>query len=133
MLDHTADLGVRVRGNTLEGLFENAAWALFDNLVELKDVGEDLREAVAVQGADLPELMVNWLNQLLFLWESRLLLFRRFRIDTISGTSLSGGAWGENYDADRHELLTDIKAATYHNLAIEEQNGLWTAEIILDT
>jgi len=133
MLDHTADLGVRVCGDTLEGLFETAAFALFDNLVELKEVGEDVQEAVAVQGMDLPELMVNWLNQLLFLWETRLLLFSRFRIDTMGDTVLAGRAWGEYYDADRHELLTDIKAATYHNLRIEERNGLWTADIILDT
>ena len=132
-LEHTADIGFRVLGETLEQLFEHAAFALFDSLSELNDVHEKLQEEVRVQGMDLPELMVNWLNQLLFLWETKLVLFKRFSIQKISDTELAASAWGEKYSSNRHELLTDIKAATYHQLKVEEKEGFWTAEIILDT
>jgi SHS2 domain-containing protein len=77
--------------------------------------------------------MVNWLNQLLFIWETRLVLFKRFHIHKMFPTSLQAEAWGEAYEPDRHELLSDIKAATYHNLRIEEHQGFWSAEIVFDT
>jgi SHS2 domain-containing protein len=133
LINHTADIGIRVLNETLEGLFEQAAFALFDNLAELKNVKEGVYHEIQVTGMDLPELMVNWLNQLLFLWETRLVLFRRFHIHKVNQTAMQARAWGEKYDPDLHELLGDIKAATYHNLRIEQHQGLWSAEIIFDT
>ena len=132
LIDHTADIGIRIRNKALKGLFENAAFALFDNLADLKKVEEALCEVIHVKGLDLPELMVNWLNQLLFLWETRLVIFKRFDVHEMSHTMLKAEVWGERYKTDRHDLLADIKAATYHNLRIEQHQGIWSAEIILD-
>ena len=131
-MDHTADLAIRVRGRTLANLFENAAFTLFDNMAALQDIQEELKEKMTVEGIDLQELMVNWLNHLLYLWDTRHLIFKRFRIHNMSQTFFEATAWGEAYQPDKHELLTDIKAATYHNLRIEEHPGVWTAEILLD-
>jgi SHS2 domain-containing protein len=131
-IDHTADMAIRVHGDSRENLFENAGYALFDSLVELSGVHDRIQEKISVTGTDLPELMVNWLNQLLFLWETRFLLLRRFSMETMGEQDLTAWGWGETYDSNRHEILTDIKAATYHNLTIQEKEGLWTAEIVLD-
>ncbi len=132
ILDHTADMAVRIRGDSLSQLFERAAFALFDNLVELDGVAETHEERIQVEGQDRPELMVNWLNQLLFLWESRLLLFKRFEVTQVSDTSLSARAWGETYDDTRHAVLTEVKAATYHQLQLEETAGGWRAQLVFD-
>jgi SHS2 domain-containing protein len=130
--DHTADLGLRVHGKTLEELFSNAAYALFDTMADLQDLGFDVKKQIAVEGLDLPELMVTWLNQLLFLWESELILFGRFEVHRVSDSSLEATVWGERYEQSTRELFTDIKAATYHNLSIKQGKGYWTAEIVLD-
>ncbi len=131
-LDHTADIAVRIRGDTAAQLFERAAFALFDTLVEINGVAESEEEQIAVEGADLAELMVSWLNQLLFLWESRLLLFKRFEVNGLSDTRLTARAWGETYDETRHTVLTEIKAATYHQLRVEKGPGGWHAQIVFD-
>ncbi len=131
-LDHTADIAVRVRGDTLPQLFENAAYALFDTLVELDGVAEAREEIIQVDGADLAELMVTWLNELLFLWESQLLLFKRFEVTELTDTRLTARAWGELFDEAHHALLTEIKAATYHQLRVEKVGTRWSAQLIFD-
>ncbi len=131
-LDHTADIAVRVRGATLPQLFEHAAFALFDTLAELDGVAESHEEHIQVAGADRAELMVTWLNQLLFLWESRLLLFKRFEVTGLTDTRLTARAWGEVYDEARHTVLTDIKAATYHQLRVENVANGWRAQLVFD-
>jgi SHS2 domain-containing protein len=131
-MDHTADLAIRVYGNHRGEIFENAAYALFDNLVDLKGVRPIIRQEIEVSAEDLPELLVSWLNHLLFLWETRGLLFKDFKVRSVDPETLKASAWGEVFQAGDHEILTEIKAATYHNLHIEEDRGLWQAEIILD-
>ncbi len=133
MIEHTADIGFRVRGESLQKLFENAAFSLFDNVAELKNVQEDRREEVQLNGIDLPELMVTWLNHLLYLWETKLVLFKRFSVQDVNETALKALVWGQAYRPEQHDLLTDIKAATYHRLRIEQEGNHWIAEIILDT
>ncbi len=133
MIDHTADIGIRVREETLQQLFENAAFSLFDNVAELQNVQEEFCEEIRLEALDLPELMVSWLNHLLYLWETKHILFKRFSIPKIKETALEAHVWGELYQPMRHELLTEIKAATYHNLRIEQEGTHWIAEIILDT
>lgn len=91
-----------------------------------------LEEKIMVEGIDLQELMVNWSNHLLYLWDTRHMIFKRFHVLHMSRTALEAAAWGEAYKPGSHELLTDIKAATYHNLLIEKHAGVWTAEILLD-
>jgi len=132
IMNHTADLAVRVRGKTLVNLFENAAFTLFDNMAAMQNVQEKCEEKILVEGMDIQELMVNWLNHFLYIRDTRYMIFKRFEIQDMSRTFLEAAAWGEAYQPGRHEWLTDIKAATYHNLRIEEHAGVWTAEILLD-
>ncbi len=132
VIDHTADVGIRVRDKTLPLLFERAGYALFDMMVELCHVKKVVAETILVEGMDLPELLVSWLNHLLFLRETKNLLFRKFQVHELTGISLRATAWGEEFDPERHEFYREIKAATYHNLDLRKQEGLWQAEVILD-
>lgn len=130
--EHTADVGLRARGETLEDLFANAASGMFEILTELGNVDPTVGEEVRLEAFDLAELMVNWLNELLFRWESEQVLFTRFDVHEIKKTALEATVWGKPYDPKRHEVFADIKAATYHNLSIEKQGEIWLAEIVLD-
>ncbi len=128
-LDHTADVGIRAYGATLEELFGNAAAGMFSVIADpekVKPVGE---VEVRVQGGDLVELMVNWLQELLFLHETQHLLLCEFDV-ALDGLTLRAHARGERIDKRRHELRAVVKAVTYHHLKVDPKKGV--AEVIFD-
>jgi SHS2 domain-containing protein len=132
LLDHTGDIGIRVWADNLKGLFQEAARALFDIITDRKKVVARLKREVAVQGSGKEELMVAWLNELLYLHEVEELLFCDFALSKIEQGSLQGVARGEKFREGHHHLKTAIKAVTYHLLEVKEQDGRWQAQIIID-
>ena len=130
--DHTADLGVRVFGQTCEEVFTNAAYALFDLRTDLSDVRENLSYDLRLEAADREELLVRWLSELLSLSESRGYLFKNFSFSHLNQASLRAVARGEVFDPSRHKFKMEIKAVTYHQLELKEKDGKWEARVILD-
>jgi SHS2 domain-containing protein len=130
--DHTADLGIRIFGRTYEEVMTNAAYALFDLLTDLDRVQETLSCAIHVEAAEREELLIRWLNELLFLCESQGYLFKRFHFSHLDQTSLKAVAHGEIFESSRHEFKTEIKAVTYHQVAIRENDGAWEGRVIFD-
>jgi SHS2 domain-containing protein len=132
LLDHTGDIGIRVWADNLKGLFAEAARALFDIITDRKKVAVRLKREVSVQGSGKEELLVAWLNELLYLHEVEGLLFCDFALSQIEKQSLQGVAKGEKFQEGHHRIKTAIKAVTYHLLQIKEHDGLWQAQIIFD-
>jgi SHS2 domain-containing protein len=130
--EHTADLGIRVFGRTYEEVFANAAYALFDFLTNLDNVGESLSCKIQVEAVDPEELLVRWLSELLFLSESRGYLFKDFSFSHLDQTSLQAEAHGETFDPSRHKLKAEVKAVTYHQVEVKEKDGRWEARVIFD-
>jgi len=130
--DHTADLGIRVFGRTLEEVFVNAAYALFDQRADLRKVQGKISREISVQGADREDLLVRWLGELLFLAESRGYLFNEFCMRRLDSTSLEAVARGEIFDPSRHRFKTEIKAVTYHQVGVKETQEGWEARVIFD-
>lgn len=128
-LDHTADVGIRAHGATLDELFAAAAAGMFSLVADLRKVRAVGEVEVRVKADDLEALMVRWLSELLFLHETQRLLLKEFDV-RIDGTSLDARARGETIDKKRHELKLNIKAVTYHRLRIDRKAGL--AEVIFD-
>ncbi len=128
-LDHTADVGIRAYGATVEELFENAAAGMFSLIVDLEAVAARGEVEVRVTGEDLESLMVNWLQELLFLHETQHLLFCEFDV-AIDGLDLTGRVRGGAIDKRRHELMLAVKAVTYHRLKVDSDKGV--AEVIFD-
>ncbi|MFN4260007.1 MAG: archease [Gemmataceae bacterium] len=130
--DHTADLGLRVRAADLDTLFVEAALALFSAIVDnLADVQPKQAVTVALTSDDREYLLFDWLNELLFRWDTEHLLFGRFEVQ-VTDTSLTGTAWGEPLDPARHRLGHEVKAITYHGLRVEPTADGWLAEVIVD-
>jgi len=130
--DHTADLGLRIRAPDLDGLFVEAATALFSIIVE--DVATVApKQAVGIELAnDDPEfLLFDWLKTLLYHFDAEHLLFSRFEVH-IDAAGLKGRAWGEPLDRSRHELSHEVKAITYHGLRVERSDDGYLAEVIVD-
>ena len=131
-IDHSADLGFIARGPTLEALFVNAAEALFGVLVSLKTVFLREQRSVEVTATSLDSLLVSWLNELLYLFDTESLLLRKFHIDSMNHRNLQATVRGEFVDPLRHQIKTGIKAVTYHEVYVEKRQGLWEGKIILD-
>jgi SHS2 domain-containing protein len=131
-IDHTGDIGIIVRAATLPALFEAAALALFDILVDPDTVRAESPQPVEVSGEGREELMVRWLAELLFLFDARRVVFGRFEVEEIHPDLLRARAWGEPFDEDRHVVRTELKAVTYHGLLVSEDRDGWSARIIFD-
>ena len=132
--EHTADLGLRVVGLTLSDLFETAAIGLFDiiiaNRTELRVVGE---ESIVLTADSTEELLVVWLNELIYQSETRHRFYGRFAVQVDDrGRTLHASIGYEPIDPARHILDHEVKAATRHELSVKWCDYSWTAEIILD-
>src|SRR5438128_1015791 len=128
-IEHTADVGIRAYGSTLNELFANAAEGMFSLIADLDSVKEVGEIEVRLEADDIPTLLLRWLSELLYLHETQRLLFTSFDVQ-VDGTSLRGRARGEAIDKTRHELKLVIKAVTRHRLTVDPQKGI--AEVIFD-
>lgn len=131
-IEHTGDLGFKAYGTTREALFSHAAEAFFEALVRLETVQEKEERLIEVEADALDDLMVGWLSELLFLFDTETLLLRRFEITHMKNRSLKATVSGELMDPSRHEIKTGIKAVTYHQLYVRQRAGIWEAQVILD-
>ena len=130
--DHTADMGLRIYGPSLAGLFENAGCALFDVLTDTGRVQPRQTQRFELRRDNVEELLVEWLGSLLYEFDAGGLLFSRFTVEHIDGLSLAASAHGEPFQPGCHELKTAVKAVTYHGLSIRQENGLWQATVVID-
>lgn len=131
-IEHTGDLGFKAYGDTREALFVHAARALFDVLVSPETIEVKEERDVTVEAGALDELMVSWLGELLYLFDTQGLLLKGFEMKTLTENRLEAAVRGEPMDLQRHEIKTTIKAVTYHQLYVRKKNGAWEARVILD-
>ncbi|MBI4168720.1 MAG: archease [Acidobacteria bacterium] len=132
--EHTADAGAVVRGATLPRLFENAARALFDLVCDRRTVRPRRRLRVAVEGSGPEDLLVRWLQELLYRHETEGWLFSSFRVERVDRARLRarGVAFGEPLDRTRHRTRREIKAITYHQMRIVRGRSAWRVRIVFD-
>lgn len=131
-MDPTADCGIQVFGKDLKALFENAGIALFDLIADISLVKSGFEYPVQVSGSDWPDLMVNWLRELLYLWTGRELLGKEIKVLEISEYRLSASIRADTYNAMRHRLNHEIKAVTYHRIQVTQSPAGWQAIVIFD-
>jgi len=132
LLDHTADLRIRVSGTDPADLFKNTGLALFD-LITTPDrlVPREVIE-VAVTGDDPADLMVNFLRELLYLWTGNEKLVKLIDIVDISDNAVSSLVSTDRYQPGSHEILHEIKAVTYHQIEVSRTKDGWQATVVFD-
>lgn len=132
VFEHTADLGLRIRAETVEGIFSEAGRALFsiitDDLSQVR-ASEERSIQIASDGRDY--LLFDWLTELLFIFESQHLLLSEFNV-RLTGDGMSAVCRGEPFDPNRHRLEHEVKAITYHGLKLVHSESGWLAEVIVD-
>ena len=132
VFEHTADLGLRVRAASFEALLAEAARGLFSLIVtNLDDVQPVLSIEYQIEGSDPHYLLFDWLNELLFAYETTHVVLVAFEVRLTAG-GLAATARGEPIDTARHQLEHEVKAITYHELKVEQQADGWLAEVIVD-
>jgi len=131
VIDHTADVGIVAYGKDLKEAFANAAFGMFSLIADLKKVRGSISREIDVQSTDQEALLVDWLNELLYLFDVEHIIFKRFEITALSQKKLKAKVYGEKIDTSRHQLKTAVKAATYHMLKIEKNKGV-RVQLILD-
>ena len=131
VIDHTADVGIIAYGSDLKEAFANSAYGMFSLIADLDVVQEKVSRKVDIQSIDQEALLVDWLNELLYLFDVKHIIFKRFQITALSQNRLQARVYGEKVDTSRHQLKTAIKAATYHMLKIESNEEV-KVQLILD-
>ena len=132
VFEHTADIGIHAYGSTLAELFVHAAQGMESLMVAPEQVRLLTSRTIAVEGHDSVSLLIAWLNELIFLFDTEYLLLRAFVIDAMSETHLTAHATGEPYDGERHDLSSAIKAVTWHEAAVTHSDEGYKARIIFD-
>ncbi len=130
--EHTADIGLHVYGSSLRELFVHAAQGMESLMVSPEQVRIQVSREIVVEGHDIVSLLIAWLNELIFLFDTEYLIFREFEIGSLTEIHLEGRASGEPYDVQRHDLGSAIKAVTWHEAAVERTDEGYKARIIFD-
>lgn len=123
IVNHTADVGIVAYGTNVSQAFANAARALFSLITELDNVEEVLHRDIELTAPDEESLLVAWLNELIYLFDTENIVFKRFDITKLNNTKLRARSYGEKVDNSKHRLKTGVKAATYHMLKVDKGNG----------
>ena len=133
--DHTGDVGVSLTGRTLDELFASAALAFTDTITPLQGVEPRRPEELDVAAPELDLLMVDFLSELLYRFDTRGVLMREAQVEVRErdgGWALQGTLIGERHDPQRHPLRVLIKAVTYHGLEIRLQDHEWRSRVVFD-
>jgi len=132
VLDHTADLRIQVKGATLSDLYINAGRALFDLIAAFEDRVEEDYISICVSGEDEADLLVNWLRELLYLFNGKELLMNSIVIASLENLTLTARVGVISYDPNEFEIDYEIKAVTYHQARIEQLPKGFVASVIFD-
>ncbi|MDP8233764.1 MAG: archease [Candidatus Saelkia tenebricola] len=132
LIPHTADFGIQLAANTLSGLYINSAKALMDLIIGIEDIRLLNECCITVEGIDSNDLLVRWLNELIYIFAVKKMLFSKFEIIALSNTKLTCKGFGEMFNDKKHDIKEEIKAVTYHGLNIENTDNRYTVTIILD-
>jgi len=132
IIDHTADIGIIAYGTDIKQIFANAALGLFSLMAELDDIKEDAQRDLVLSAEDEEVLLVEWLNELIYIFDVEHIVFKRFEIDKLSGNQIKARCFGQKIKPGQHKLKREIKAATYHMLRISKSNSNYEVQVIFD-
>lgn len=129
-----ADVAFEATGRTIDEMFESAALAVSKTMVkDLGSVDTEVKKEISVESDSIEMLLFNFLQEIVFYKDSEKLLFGKFSVKVDKEKlSLYCVAEGEELDMKKHDLLVDVKAVTLHRFKVENSDGAWRAQVILD-
>ncbi len=132
LLEHPSDIGVRARGTTREETLVAVSKGLVSILVDPANLRPAEERFFKATGSDETTLIINWLNEILFFFDTERMVFVEFLIDSWTEDEIIGHARGERLDIQRHEFRTAVKAATYHQFESRQTLDGWEIQVFVD-
>ncbi len=133
IIDHTADIGIVAYGKTKREVFINAAKGMFEIIAgENRDLKENFYDKIKLEAKSLEDLLIAWLNELLYISEVKLVILNKFKIKELSDGQIKAEVGGTKINHLSIRIKREVKAVTYHRLEIkkDEESGLWSAQVI---
>src|ERR1043166_1666077 len=127
-----SELAVRVVGNSQAELFANSAFALFDVMTDVEKIEVKERMPLEVEGAGRDYLLVNWMRELLYLYQGSGFMLKEFIIREVKDTIVKAEVCGEKIDPDRHEVKQEISAVAYNQSRMQKTGNQWIAQLIFE-
>jgi len=132
IIDHTADIAIKAYGSSLEELFTNAAYGMCDIIADLDGLKPTTSIKVDLTADNAEELLIAWLDEILYRFYTKKIIFCDFNITELTEKKISAEVLGRPIGNKKSRLNTEIKAATYHDLKIEKENGSYKVQIVFD-
>jgi len=135
IIDHTADIGIVAYGKTKREVFINAAKGMFEIIAgEDRDLKENFYAKIKLEAKSLEDLLIAWLNELLYISEVKLVILNKFKIKELSDVQIKAEVGGTKINHLSIRIKREVKVVTYHRLEIkkDEESGLWRAQVIFD-
>lgn len=129
VLKRTADLSIRVQGKTQEELLSHSAFALFDLMTDLEKVRVEESLPLEVEGVDRDDLIVNWIRELLYLFQGSGYLLKEFKILEARDDYVRAEVGGEKFHPDSHEISREIHSLIYQQCRMEKTGDQWLARL----
>ena len=130
--EHTADVGIRARGESLEALCVHFAQGLTELIAEDSTLEPRTARPIQVTASDAESLVLVWLQELLFWFSTDRFLPVQYALEEVTETSLRGAVRGDTFDPARHAQGREVKAITRHLLKVEQHRGGWQGEVLVD-
>jgi SHS2 domain-containing protein len=132
ILEHPADVGIEAYGETMEKAFEHAAAALVSLITDPRAISARETRVIEIHAKDQEQLLVKWLSELLYLYDAFGFLAAKTEMEKLTSISLKSKVRGETFDAKVHPARIDVKAITYHQIAIEKEPRRITLRVFVD-
>lgn len=130
--EHTADIGLRARADSLAELLEALAEALAEFICPAGRVAQRAVRTMSAASQDVEGLAVDFLGQVLNVIQTERFMVGRVAVTAADDRSLTAELHGEPYDPARHEIHTEVKAVTYHMLEVRRHAEGWRGQVLLD-
>ena len=130
--DHTADVGLAARADTLAELYEALAEGLAETICPRARARPRQSVEIAVEAEDREALAVDFLSEVLNAIQLDRFMVHECRAAGADETHVRAELIGEPFDPARHEISTEVKAVTYHGLSVAREGDSWIGTLILD-
>jgi SHS2 domain-containing protein len=131
IIDHTADIGIKVKGNTLPDLIEKSIMALSNLMIgNIKIIGKEERR-FNIEEENKEIALVRILEEILYLFESQKFVVSKCKVDK-KKNKYKIELTGKLYNREEIKEATEIKAVTYHKLSVKQLKNNWVATVIFD-
>lgn len=130
-LEHTADIGILINSPDVEGIFEQAGLAFYSLVSDIQTINPSKKVEINIAGENPEELLVDFINELVYRTEVEGMLFSKFKVERKKG-GIKVAAYGEKFKPEKHQIVEQVKGATYYNLEFKKTKETYQARIILD-